>query len=93
VIACLPLAEGYSTVFRNFDAQKQRAKAMRLEVAGSEEIEVPAGRFDTFRVELTSAEGGPERSTVWVSKDGREAVKLSALMPELAGAKLEAELV
>ena len=92
VIACLPLAEGYSTVFRNFDVQKQKAKAMRLEVAGSEEVQVPAGRFDTFRVELTSAEGGPERSTVWVSKDGRKAVKLSAMMPELAGAKLEAEL-
>jgi len=92
VIACLPLAEGYKTVFRNFDVQKERPKAMRLEVAGSEEVEVPAGKFDTFRVELTSADGGPERSTVWVSKDGRQAVKLSAVMPELAGAKLEAEL-
>ncbi len=92
VIACLPLAEGYTTAFRNFDVQKQKAKAMRLEVAGSEEIQVPAGKFDTFRVELTSAEGGPERSTVWISKDGRKPVKISALMPELAGAKLEAEL-
>jgi hypothetical protein len=93
VIACLPLAEGYTTVFRNFDVQKEKAKAMRLEVAGSEEVQVPAGKFDTFRVELTSAEGGPERSTVWVSKVDRKAVKLSAMMPELAGAKLEAELM
>ena len=92
VIACLPLAEGYATAFRNFDVQKQKAKAMRLEVAGSEEIEVPAGTFDTFRVELTAADGGPDRSTVWVSKQGRQAVKLTSVMMELGGAKLIAEL-
>ncbi len=92
VIACLPLAEGYSTVFRNFDLQKQKPRAMRLEVAGSDEIQVPAGTFHTFRVELTSAEGGPEHSTIWVSKDSRQAVKFSTIMVELAGAKLEAEL-
>jgi dipeptidyl aminopeptidase/acylaminoacyl peptidase len=92
VIACLPLAEGYTTVFRNFDVQKQKPTAMRLEVAGSEEIEVPAGTFVTFRVELTSADGGSQRSTVWVAKEERKAVKLASIMTELAGAKLEAEL-
>jgi dipeptidyl aminopeptidase/acylaminoacyl peptidase len=92
VIACLPLEEGYSAVFRNFDVQKQKPKAMRLEVKGSEEIEVPAGRFDCFRLELTSAEGGSERSTIWVSKEDRLVVKLSAIMLELAGARMEAEL-
>ncbi len=92
VIACLPLEEGYSAVFRNFDIQKQKPKAMRLAVAASEEIEVPAGAFDTYRVEVTSAEGGPERSTIWVSKKDRLAVKLSMVMVELGGAKLEAEL-
>jgi dipeptidyl aminopeptidase/acylaminoacyl peptidase len=92
VIACLPLEEGYSTVFRNFDLQKQKPKGMRLEVKGSEEIEVPAGKFDCFRVELTSAEGGPDRSTIWVSKGNRLVVKLSAIMLELAGARMEAEL-
>ena len=92
VIACLPLAEGYSAEFRNFDIQKQKPRAMRLEVARSEEVEVPAGTFDCFRVELTSAEGGPERSTVWVSKKERQAVKLAMIMTELGGARLEAEL-
>jgi dipeptidyl aminopeptidase/acylaminoacyl peptidase len=92
VIACLPLAEGYTTLFRNFDVQKQKARAMRLEVAGSEEVQVPAGTFDTYRVELSSADGGSERSTVWVAKKERKAVKLASIMTELAGAKLEAEL-
>jgi len=93
VIACLPLEEGYSTVFRNFDLQKEKPKAMQLEVVGSEEVEVPAGRFETFRVEIMSAEGGPEHSTVWVSKNDRRAVKMITIMPELGGARLEAELV
>ncbi len=92
VIACLPLEVGYSTVFRNLDIQKQKPRAMQLEVVRSEEIEVPAGKFDCFRVELTSAEGGPERSTIWVSKDDRKAVKLATVMPELGGARIEAEL-
>ena len=30
-------------MFRNFDLQKQKPKAMRLEVAGSDQVEVPAG--------------------------------------------------
>jgi dienelactone hydrolase len=96
VIACLPIDEGYTAVFRNFDLQKQKPKAMRLEVKESEEVVVPAGKFDTFRVEVTSADGGPDRSTVWVSKQGpeqgRQAVKFAMVMPDLAGARLEAEL-
>ncbi len=92
VIACLPLAEGYTALFRTFDIHKQKARAVRLEVIGSERVEVPAGKFDAFRVDLTSADGGPERSTVWVAKEPRKAVKFSTIMLELAGAKLEAEL-
>ena len=59
VIGCLPLAEGYTTAFRNFDVQKQKVKLMQLQVAGSESVTVPAGTFDTFKVELSSADGGP----------------------------------
>jgi dipeptidyl aminopeptidase/acylaminoacyl peptidase len=92
VVACLPLEPGYTTLLRHFDIQKQKPKAMRLEVARSEEVEVPAGTFDTWCVELTSADGGPDRSTVWVAKSDRRTVKFSLVMPELAGARLEAEL-
>src|SRR6266699_2809697 len=47
VIACLPLAEGYITTFRNFDVQTQKVKLLQLTVAGKEEITVPAGKFRT----------------------------------------------
>ena len=44
-IACLPLAEGYTTSFRNFDVQKQKEKLMSLKVAGIESVTVAAGRL------------------------------------------------
>ena len=50
VIACLPLAEGYNTTFRNFDVQTQKVKLLQLTVAGKEEVKVPAGTFNALRV-------------------------------------------
>jgi dipeptidyl aminopeptidase/acylaminoacyl peptidase len=93
VIGCLPLAEGYSTIYRNFDVQKQRAKLIQLEVAGSEDATVPAGTFDAFKVELSSADGGTDKSTVWIAKNTRTPVKISTVMAEMGGAVLTAELL
>ena len=86
-------AEGYSAAFRNFDVQKQKTKLMQLDVAASERVKVPAGEFEAFRVELSSAEGGPDKSTIWIAKETRTPVKMSTLMPEMGGATLTAELV
>ena len=92
VIACLPLEEGFTATFRNFDIQTQKPKVMQLRVAGSEKVTVPAGTFDTFKTEITSGEGGPEKITMWIAKDSRKAVKISAVMPQMGGAILNAEL-
>jgi len=93
VIATLPLKEGYSTVFRNFDVQKQKPKLMQLQVTGTESVTVAAGTFDTYKVELTSAEGGPDKTTLWVAKDSRKPVKISSVLPQVSGATMTAELV
>jgi Protein of unknown function (DUF3108) len=92
VIACLPLAEGFSATFRNFDLQSQKAKVMQLQVSGSEKVTVPAGTFDTFKAEITSGDGGPEKITMWIAKDSRKAVKVSAVLPQMNGAVMTAEL-
>jgi dipeptidyl aminopeptidase/acylaminoacyl peptidase len=92
LIACLPLAEGYATSFRNFDVQKQKDKVMKLEVTGSEQVTVPAGTFDTFKIEVTPGDGGADKNTVWIAKESRKAVKFSAVVPEMGGAILTAEL-
>ena len=79
-IACLPLAEGYTTSYRNFDVQKQKEKLMELKVAGVEKVTVPAGTFDAYKVEITSADGGSDKATVWIAKDSRQPLKMSAAL-------------
>jgi dienelactone hydrolase len=91
-VACLPLAEGYTTSFRNLDLQKQKTKVMQLKVAGSESVTVPAGKFDTFKVEIT-ADGDPGKMTIWIAKQNRSPVRISAALPAMGGATMTAELM
>lgn len=91
-VGCLPLADGYTTSFRNFDLQKQKVKLMQLSVAGSETVTVPAGTFPAFRVELTSADGS-DKATLWIAKDSRKPVKISTVIASMGGATMTAELV
>jgi dipeptidyl aminopeptidase/acylaminoacyl peptidase len=92
VIASLPLAEGYTATFRNFDVQAQKVKLEQLSVSGVESVTVPAGKFDAYRVEVTSADGGADKKTVWVAKDTRKVVKVSAVVAAMNGAVVTAEL-
>jgi len=92
-IASLPLAVGYSTTFRNFDIQTQKVKLLQLNVAGSESVTVPAGKFDAFRVDITSADGGSDKKTVWVAKDTHMVVKATAVVAAMGGAVITAELL
>jgi dipeptidyl aminopeptidase/acylaminoacyl peptidase len=92
-IACLPLAEGYTATFRNFDLRKQKEKLLQLKVVGVESVTVPAGTFDTFKVEITSVDGGSEHETMWIAKDSRKAVKMTAILANMGGATMTAELV
>jgi dipeptidyl aminopeptidase/acylaminoacyl peptidase len=91
-IAALPLVDGYHTTFRNFDLQSQQPKLMQLTVADSEDVTVPAGTFQTYKVEISSMDGA-ENMTMWVAKASKETVKYRALMPQMGGATLTAELM
>ncbi|MFN2510072.1 MAG: alpha/beta fold hydrolase [Pyrinomonadaceae bacterium] len=92
VIATLPLAAGYSTGFRNFDLQKQKPRVKQLKVTGTESVTVPAGTFDAYKVEITSADNEADKQTVWIAKDSRKVLKISAVLPSLGGAILTSEL-
>jgi len=93
VIACLPLAEGYSTTFRNFDVQTQKVKLFQLTVAGKEEVKVPAGTFNTLRVEISSADGGSDKRTLWIAGETHKVVKVTAVLASMGGAVMTQELV
>jgi dipeptidyl aminopeptidase/acylaminoacyl peptidase len=92
VIAALPLAEGYTAMYRNFDVQKSKEKVMQLRVAGSESATVSAGTFDAWKVELEPA-GEPGKMTIWIDKTTRKVVKSSAVLPSMGGATMTSELV
>jgi len=89
-IACLPLAEGYRTTFRNLDLPKQKVNVMQLSVAGSDNVTVPAGTFDAFRVEITGE--GDSKMTLWIAKQSRAVLKIVTSAPGAAGLKMTAEL-
>jgi dipeptidyl aminopeptidase/acylaminoacyl peptidase len=91
-IASLPLADGYTATYRNFDLQKMKPKLLQLKVAGSESVTVPAGSFEAYKVEITSADGGSDNITIWVAKDSRKALKMAAVMAAMGGATMTAEL-
>jgi dipeptidyl aminopeptidase/acylaminoacyl peptidase len=92
VIASLPLADGYSLSFRNFDLQKQKPQIKQLKVLGSESVTVPAGTFDAYKVEIVAADNDADKQTVWIDKANRKVVKMSAVIPSLNGAILTSEL-
>ena len=92
-IAALPLKEGYTTTFRNFDVRKQKATLKQAKVAATEDVTVPAGTFKAWKVEVESAEGDPGAQTVWIDTASRRVVKTSATLPEMGGAVAVAELV
>lgn len=93
VLARLPLAEGYTALIRNLDLQRQKVKLMQLKVTGQETVTVAAGTFETTKVELTSTANESEKVTLWVAKERPMVVKLTATVPEMGGATVNAELV
>jgi hypothetical protein len=92
-IGSLPLADGYTTTYRNFDVRKQKEKLLQIKVVGSESVTVPAGTFDTYKVEVTSADGGADKQTLWIAKDSRKPVKMTAVLAEMGGATMTQEMV
>ena len=89
-IAALPLAEGYETVYRNFDLQKAKEKLMSVKVLGAESVTVPAGTFDAWKVEVKPEDGGG--TIYWIDKAAGKPVKARAVMPQMNGATMTLEL-
>ena len=92
VISTLPLAENYQTSFRNYDIQGNKVKTMLLKVEGTEKVKVPAGEFEAYKISLKS-EDGSDNQTIWIDKNTRRVVKVSAVMKQMGGAILTSELV
>ena len=91
-LACLPLATGYSVTYRNVDLQRQKVQLKVAKVLGQEELKVPAGAFKAWKVEITSAEGDPGSTAMWVDTTTRKVLKTVATLPQAGGAVVTVEL-
>jgi len=78
-IGCLPLANGYSATVRDWDIQRLQERLWHLKVTGTERVTVPAGTFDSYKVELTANDGTGDKETAWIAKDSRMPVKVDAV--------------
>lgn len=68
-VLALPLTEGYSVTLRSVETGLlQRVRRWSLTVAAREIVEVPAGRFSAFRVELVPLDDVQDGKTLWVSQ-------------------------
>ncbi len=92
ILATLPLEAGYTATYRNFDMQTQKVKLKQMKVAGTEKVTVPAGTFDSTKLEVTSAEGENGSTTIWVDPTTRQVVKSVSVIPQMNGAVLTTEL-
>jgi len=80
-------------VFRNFDVQRQKLTLKEAKVVQVEQVTVPAGTFRAAKMEVTSAEGDPGKTTYWIATDSRKVVKVAQTLPEMGGATMTSELV
>ena len=66
---------------------------MALKVLGSENVAVPAGTFDAYKLELTSDDGSGDKQTIWIAKESHRAIKMDGVLASMGGATLTMELV
>lgn len=85
LVFALPLEEGASITVNSFDAAEGTVKPITVKVAGTEEITVPAGTFQAFKLDIT----GDEPLTVYVSHESPRRV----LKIEVVGQPIAIELV
>lgn len=78
-IGCLPLADGHATTIRDWDTVGLKEKLWQLKVTGAERVTVPAGTFDSYKVELAANDGSGDKETAWIAKASRMPVKVDAV--------------
>jgi dipeptidyl aminopeptidase/acylaminoacyl peptidase len=85
-LEALPLASGYKTTMRIFELITQKSRPMLVEVTGMEDVTVPAGSFEAYKIELKPLDGEPGGGTIFVSeKDPRCIVRGTYQLPAMVG--------
>ncbi len=92
-IESMPLKEGFITAVNQLDMNSAKVSRQTIKVVGSEKINVPAGEFDTFKVEVVPDEDPSQKSTYWVNKLNSIVTKLIIpLGAQMGGGTITMEL-
>lgn len=92
-LGTLPLEPGFTASYRVFDIMSAKAKEQTLEVIGVESVTVPAGTFETVKVEVKPADGSSGGAMYWIEKALRRVVKSEVSLPaQMGGGKAVSEL-
>ncbi len=91
LIARMPLKEDYSTVIEVYDGSQNKVKKLQVKVLGKETVTVPAGSFESFKVEVAQLDG-PEKFIAWISTKDLNMVRTEANVPQMGDAHMVAEL-
>jgi hypothetical protein len=85
-LRALPLQQGSAATIGVFDLMASRSVQKRIEVAGSEQVTVPAGTFDAVRIVVSPADGTSGGATVWVERAApHRLLRAVSSMPPMAG--------
>jgi hypothetical protein len=85
-LPALALDEGCTAAVRIFEWLTQQSRPMRLTVAGKEQITVPAGTFETFKITLEPLDGASGGGTFFIAeKEPRCVVQATFPIPEQFG--------
>lgn len=93
MIESLPLADNMTSKFYQLDLMSSKAKEYIIKVIASEKVTVPAGEFDTYKIEIKEATGEGDPTTKWVAKSNGKTVKtVSLLGAQMGGGTVTIEL-
>ena len=83
----MPLREGLRTPVRYAEVgMQQRVRFFQLEVHAAESVEVPAGTFEAWRIELEAIDGEGGNRTVWISTEApHKTVQVKGQLPPQMG--------
>jgi hypothetical protein len=84
-VAGLALAPDFKTSLRYFDLLSQQVKVYVVEVTGIEDVTVPAGTFEAYKVELRPMGNEPGGGTVFVDTKTRRQVRATMQLPAMSG--------
>lgn len=96
VLTALSLETGYGDTLRLAEVgMQQRVRIFRVEAAGKETIEVPAGEFEAWKVQLTAMDDEGGDQTVWITiETPRMLLKSQGKLPaQMGGGEVSTVLV